>query len=416
MLEYFFKSRWHLQNLRQGPLSLHIDGLAARLRRLGFTRGSGRRCLRLTGKFNQFAQTGGVETAEQITELLIERFLKEELPCHGIFKDGRPAMRHLWDYLCEQKVTARSVATLPDDPFDSILSGYDEHLSNARGLVPASRSQFVLYARRFLSWLQDHHGEKPLDRVNGVDILEYITELAGRYPSGAWRNNLCSLTRVFLRYLRSEGVIASELDRAVPKLPRWRLSSIPRHLPWEQVCRLIECVDTNRPVGLRDKAVLLLIATVGLRSQEVRSLQLGDIGWRSAEIWVRKTKTRRERVLPLPGAVGAAIADYVLHGRPRISIPYVFLRHKAPLGPLTSTHGIGNIIGKHLLRAGIPSSCHGAHLLRHSLATRMVNQAVPIKQIADMLGHTSIDTTAIYTKVDTTNLKAVALPFPGGES
>ena len=130
---------------------------------------------------------------------------------------------------------------------------------------------------------------------------------------------------------------------------------------------------------------------------------------------MKKTKTRRERVLPLPGAVGAAIADYLLRGRPRISFPQVFLRHKAPLGPLTSTHGIGNIIGKHLLRAGIPSSCRGAHLLRHSLATRMVNQAVPIKQIADMLGHTSIDTTAIYTKVDTTNLKAVALPFPGGE-
>ena len=414
MLEFYYKSNWSIQNLRQGPLSRHIDGLAAKLHRLGFTGGSGRRCLWLTGKFNKFAQAGGVETGEQITESLIERFIKEDLPCHGIFKDAPSLMRHLWNYLCEEKVTTRSVAILPEDPFDSILSGYDEHLSNERGLVPASRSQFVLFARRFLSWLQDHHGEKPLDRVNGVDILAYITELAGRHPSGAWRNNLCSLTRVFLRYLRSEGVIASELDRAVPKLPQWRLSSIPRHLPWEQVSRLIDSVDTGRPVGLRDKAVLLLIATVGLRSQEVRSLQLGDIGWRSAEIRVRKTKTRRERVLPLPGAVGAAIADYVLHGRPRLSIPYVFLRHKAPLGPLTSTHGIGNIIGKHLLRAGIPSSCHGAHLLRHSLATRMVNQAVPIKQIADMLGHTSIDTTAIYTKVDTTKLKDVALPFPGG--
>jgi integrase/recombinase XerD len=415
MLEYFYKSRWHLQNLRQGPLSTHIDGLAARLNRLGFTKGSARRYLCLTGKFNDFARAERVETVEQITERLIERFIKEELPSQGIFKQARSDMHQLWEYLCEEKIVTGSATTLSDDPFDIILRKYDEHLSNARGLVPTSRSQYLRYARQFLIWLQDHRGEKALERVNGVDILEFITEFAGRHRSSAWRKDLCSLTRVFLRHLKSEGVIASELDLAVPRLPQWRLSSIPRHLPWEQVCRLIESVDTGRPAGLRDKAVLLLIATVGLRSQEVRSLQLGDIGWRSAEIRLRKTKTRRERVLPLPGAVGAAIADYLLRGRPRISFPQVFLRHKAPLGPLTSTHGIGNIIGKHLLRAGIPSSCRGAHLLRHSLATRMVNQAVPIKQIANMLGHTSIDTTAIYTKVDTTNLKAVALSFPGGE-
>jgi site-specific recombinase XerD len=160
--------------------------------------------------------------------------------------------------------------------------------------------------------------------------------------------------------------------------------------------------------------VLLVIAVLGLRNQEVRSLQVSDILWRTAEIRLRKTKNRRERALPLPREVGAAIADYLLRGRPRVSVPEVFLRHFTPVGPITSTHGVGDIVKKHLSRAGIQASNHGAHLLRHSLATRMVNQAVPIKQIADMLGHASIDTTAIYTKVDTSHLAAVALPFPGG--
>jgi hypothetical protein len=141
MLEYFFKSGWHVQNLRQGPLSKHIDGLAARLKRLGFTRGSGRRYLCLTVKFNDFARAERVETAEQITERLIERFRKEELPSHGIFKDARSAMHQLWDYLCEEKITTRSATTLGDDPFDIILRKYDEHLRNVRGLVPTSRSQ-----------------------------------------------------------------------------------------------------------------------------------------------------------------------------------------------------------------------------------------------------------------------------------
>ena len=144
-------------------------------------------------------------------------------------------------------------------------------------------------------------------------------------------------------------------------------------------------------------------------------MQLADIFWRTAEIRLRKTKNRRERMLPLPREVGAAIAGYLLRGRPRSGTPEVFLRHLTPVGPITSTHGVGDIVKKHLRRTGIRASNHGAHLLRHSLATRMVNQSVPIKQIADMLGHSSIDTTAIYTKVDTTHLAAVALPFPGGE-
>jgi len=268
---------------------------------------------------------------------------------------------------------------------------------------------------RFFTWLWNRHGDDFLDHVNGVDVLEFIMEFAGDHPNGSCQNNLGSYTRVFLRYLRCRGIIHTDLDRAVPRLRTWRLSGIPRHLPWEDVQKLIARVDTSKPTGLRDKAVLLVIAVLGLRNQEVRSLKVSDIFWRTAEIRLRETKSRRERALPLPQEVGAAIANYLVHGRPRVSAPQVFLRHHTPVGPITSTHGIGDIVEKYLLRAGIQASNHGAHLLRHSLATRMVNQTVPIKQIADMLGHASIDTTAIYTKVDTTHLAAVALPFPGGE-
>ena len=415
MLEYFYKSPWHLQHLRREPLAEHMDEFAGRLHRLGFTQRSGQRILCVTGRFNDFARTVRVGSSEEIDESLITRFIEEELPSHGTFRDAPVIMHHLLEHLCDQGVLRRAICTRPPDRFYDILHDYHEHLSNACGLVLTSCSQYLHYARQFLSWIQKHHGSKPLERANGADILEFITEHAGLHRSGSWRNNLCSLTRRFLRYLRSTGVISSDLDRAIPKLPQWRLSSIPRHLPWEQVRQLIDSVDTSRPVGLRDKAVLLLIATLGLRGQEVRSLQLADIDWRLAAIRLRKTKTRRERVLPLPGAVGSAIADYLLHGRPHLSFPHIFLRHRAPLGPITSARGIGNIVCKHLLLAGIEAPSHGAHLLRHSLATRMVNQAVPIKQIADLLGHISIDTTAIYAKVDTTHLAAVALPFLGGK-
>jgi len=156
-----------------------------------------------------------------------------------------------------------------------------------------------------------------------------------------------------------------------------------------------------------------LIATLGLRSQEVCKLCLCDIRWRASEIRLTKTKGRREHVLPLPQEVGEVISEYLIHGRPKTNLPNVFLKHKAPQGPISSA---GQIVRKHLLRAKITAPSYGAHLLRHSLATRMVNQGAAIKQIADVLGHQSINTTAIYTKVDTNHLAEVALPFPGSAS
>jgi len=173
---------------------------------------------------------------------------------------------------------------------------------------------------------------------------------------------------------------------------------------------LIESVDVSTPIGLRDKAVLVLIATLGLRSQEVCKLCLDDIRWRDSQIRLTRTKGGREHVLPLPQEVGEAISEYLIHGRPKTKLPNVFLKHKAPQGPISSA---GKIVRKHLLRARITAPSYGAHLLRHSLATEMVNQGVAIKQIADVLGHQSINTTAIYTKVDTNTLAEVALPFPG---
>lgn len=159
---------------------------------------------------------------------------------------------------------------------------------------------------------------------------------------------------------------------------------------------------------------MLLIATLGLRNKEVRCLTLKDVRWRDGAIQLPWTKAARARVMPLPKAVGEALADYVLHERPPLAVPQLFLRHKAPAGPFTTSGGVANIVRRHLRWAGIDSAHRGAHLLRHSLATRMVNVGVPIKEIADVLGHVSINTTAIYTKVDTTHLAAVALPFPEG--
>ena len=415
MLELYFNHPDRLCDLRQGPLAKRIDDFAAELYKLGYSRSTGRRHLRIVGKFSKFAQAGGIKNAEQIDEKLIERFINRKSISGNMRSDAKRAMRHMLK--CIYPIGARPKPLPPAaGAFETMLTRYNDHLRDVRGLSPGTREKYLRGARRFYAWLQTRDKNKPLSALTGIDVLAFITDLVKRHPSGAWRNSLCVETRVFLRYLYWEEIIKVKLDRTVPKVAGWRLGTIPRHLPWEQVRLLIDSVDTSSPVGKRDKAVLLLLSVLGLRNQEVRELKLADIDWRAAEIRLSKTKALRERVLPLTQAVGAALADYILHGRPHHDSPYIFFYHYAPKVPITSTHGIGDIVRRGMRRLGIRAPSYGAHILRHSLATRMVNRGVPIKQIADVLGHVSIDTTAIYTKVNKENLATVALPFPGGAS
>jgi integrase/recombinase XerD len=286
-------------------------------------------------------------------------------------------------------------------------------MRDVRGLALTTRTGCVSNARSLLDWIVARYGDQALVRLAGTDVLEFITDQLGRGGSRSWRAHVCSQARGFLGYLYASGAITTDVARAVPKVATPRLASLPRGLPWKQVRELIDGVDASHPDGMRDKAILLVLATLGLRGCEVRSLELGDIVWRAGEIRIPRTKTRRERVLPLLAEVGNALADYVLHGRPVLSVPQVFLRHGPRPGAMQPNTIIW-IVRRHFQRVGIRVARGGTHTLRHSLATRMVNAGVPIKSVADVLGHASIDTTAIYTKVDTTTLATVALPFPGG--
>jgi integrase/recombinase XerD len=154
-----------------------------------------------------------------------------------------------------------------------------------------------------------------------------------------------------------------------------------------------------------------------LRNKEIRSLELQDIHWRKAEVLVRRTKTKRDRVVPLLQEPGEALADYVLHARPKSDSPRVFLQHVPPVRPIDSSSVISRVVRSALERSGLElPRVAGAHLVRHSLATQLVRQRRPINEVADLLGHRSIDTTAIYVKVAVPQLADVALPFPRGAS
>ena len=161
---------------------------------------------------------------------------------------------------------------------------------------------------------------------------------------------------------------------------------------------------------------MLLLATTGLRNKELRQLEFGDIRWRAGELVLRQTKGHRNRVVPLLEEASAALAEYVLHVRPQTTDRRVFLSLVPPIRAFTNSSTVSRIVRSRLQRAGIPIQRGGAHLLRHSLATRLVEARCPIKEVADLLGHQHIDTTSFYVKVAVPQLVEVSLPFPGGES
>ena len=407
MLSFYFSSTTRIRQFKHGPLAEHIEALAAEFQRSNYSRDTVRRSLSIIGQFNNYLRLLGLPVTD-IDEVVTSKFLDD-----AFISGASVAMRHLLDYLRRSGIIEDLPARTPQ-PFHKILDGYDVYLKDVRGLSLSTRRVGRTSARRLADWLQNRYFDEAFTRLSGPDVLEFISERVSQYKSRSSRAHVCSYTRSFLRYLHASGVLATDLTMVVPRVSTPRLAKLPRALPWEQVQALIDAIDTTHPDGLRDKAMFLLLAVLGLRCGELQSIEFDHIDWHAAELRIPRTKSRRERILPLVHEVGSAIADYVLHGRPAVEVAQIFLRHGPRPGPLKTSNTAMYIVRRHLQRAGLHRRGVGAHSLRHSLATRLVNTGVPIKTVADVLGHVSIDTTAIYTKVDVTTLADVALPFPGG--
>jgi integrase/recombinase XerD len=415
MLESFFTYRAVLDRIRRGPLAHEIDAIADDLARTGYSRKTGKRYLSLMGTFSRYALRVGCAGPECIDGALVERFLVEVPASASMRSLAYTAVRHAMQHL-ERRYPPHGASPRTDEPDTALLTAFEAHLRDVRGLQRRSCDDPVRVARRMLRWYRDCRPGRSLSALCGEDILAVVGHIAAACVADSTRSAAVSHVRSFLRYLRWEGVLHEDLAPIVPRVPCWRLARVPFHLTWPEVRAVIDAIAPGDPARKRDRALLLLLATTGLRNQEVRRLQISDVHWRTSELHVRHTKGRRERVLPLLEDAGKALADYVLHGRPRGMESTLFLRHVPPAGPLRCSSTLAAIVRRRLARCGIQPRRAGAHLLRHSLATRMVHQARPIKEVADLLGHRSIDTTTVYVKVALPQLEGVALPFPGGEA
>jgi site-specific recombinase XerD len=300
-------------------------------------------------------------------------------------------------------ITPRSAEPPVHDP--ALLSAFDQWMQQHRNVCDVTLDRYGVHIRELLRRL----GEEPR-RFDARRLRALVLE---RSHHGWAATKMCTTAlRMFLRFLIAEGQCAVGLDAAIPTVAHWRLASLPRYLQPEEVERLIDSCDRASAVGWRDRAILLLLARLGLRAGDIVQLRLSDIDWKDASIQVCGKGGRHAR-MPLTQEVGQAIVAYLKKGRPRSNIDTLFIRCRAPYCAFSSHSAVSLIVDRALLRARVARPSRGAaHLLRHSLATSMLRQGASLEDIATILRHRSIATTQIYAKVDIASLRQIAQPWP----
>ena len=293
------------------------------------------------------------------------------------------------------------------NPIEPLVVDYQQWLERHRGVCARTTARHGRMVMRLLPAL----GSDPRT-YDAATIRKAILPEAQRC-SPAYTKTMTTALRGYLRFLAAANLCPPGLEHAVPLVPQWRLSSLPRYLSPQQVALLIaSCADCGAR-GIRDRAILLLLSRLGLRAGDILEMRLGDIDWSSGTLRV-KGKGRRETRLPLPQDAGDAVLVYLASGRPSVDDDRLFLRLAAPFRPFSSSSTVSHVVDLALKRAGIddPPS-RGANLLRHSAATQMLRGGATLQSVGAVLRHKSLETTTHYAKVDLTLLAQIAQPWPG---
>jgi integrase/recombinase XerD len=390
-----------------GPLARYADGFRAYLAGLGYVAGSADRNLRTMAHVSRWMQDRGL-SAGQLSIVRLEEFLqarRREGYHHAL---SIRAVLPLVGYLRRAGVAPVSADAVPAGAAELVIDRYRRYLVSERGLTAPVAGKYTRLAREFLSAC-GRPGGPGLDGLSAAWVTDYVVAQCRGRPPGSAKFVVTAL-RSLLRFLFLAGHTRSQLASAVPTVAHWGAGSLPRALSPQTVQALLASCDDAALAGRRDRAILVLLARLGLRGGEVAGLELGDLDWAAGEISVRGKGSRRER-LPLPADVGEALVAYLHGGRPRTACRKVFLRLSAPLEGLT-VPAVTAVVYRACARAGLPRA--GAHRLRHSAASAMLAGGGTLTEVGQVLRHARLETTAIYAKIDYAVLRGLARPWPGG--
>jgi integrase/recombinase XerD len=385
-----------------GPLAPFAEAYRLELHQRGYTPRSAVNMSRQVARLSRWLEDRELG-AERLNRERVEEFLAFQRA--GRTHRSQWSRPGLWCLLEVLGAMEHEEQTSDPSLTETLLCSFERYLLIERALASGTVRGYVDHSRKFLDGLPPGAA---LSEVTALDVTTALRRVAEAVSVAAAQNFRAGL-RAFLRFCFTEGIVAVDLSGAALAVTGRRRVSLPRGIEPAQARALLASCDRRTALGRRDHAMLVMLLRLGLRAGEVARLGLDDLDWRAGELVVRGKGSRLDR-LPMPVEVGDAIAAYLRRGRPKSDRREVFLRGRAPFDPI-ATGTVCSIVRRACRRAGIAEI--GPHRLRHTVACEMVKAHVPLVEIAQVLRHKSLQSSAIYARVDLDTLRGLAAPWPG---
>lgn len=410
MLHQIYRDTHRVRHLLAEPLGAHICAFVDSELDQGFARLTLHGHLRALGKLNHWLARRDVSAAE-LSAAQLQRFVSRAGWRPGFRRHALDVLSRFLRHLQLKGVAKAERILRPKGARHVLLDEFRQYLRTQRGLSKWTITHYTYEINSFLK-RSERSGRLLLRQLRPTDIYRHVIDAAHR-NGGREARGMVTALRSFFRWLHFRGIVSGALSAAVPTVAEWKLSSVPVVLTPDEITRVLQSCNLRTAKGKRDRAILLLLAKLGLRAGEVVALRLGDLDWKAGIVRVRR-KGGRADSLPLPPAVGTAVVDYVLNVRPRCSETRVFLCLVAPHRGLGHSSTVSSIVAAALRRAGLKPARCGAHIFRHSLASSLLRRGASLSEIGQLLGHRAQASTEVYAKVDIAGLRSVAQAWPGG--
>lgn len=411
MLDDLFQKQFAVARHRASVFGPHLDGYLEELERVGHARAVLRRNLFLVTRFGERVARQGVTDLREVTRKHVAEFLRRERSRLKRASQTPHRLSSVAAYIIDGFLHHLDACDIWHDETAATPSVIDElctSLRTERGLQPRTIEGYRDFLEKFLRHVHSRGSVRSLRQLKPVHVDRFVVS-AGRTYGRRSMGIACTALRTLLRFLYRKAVLDRDLSVAVVLPKFYALERLPCALPWHTVRRVLAAVDASSARGLRDRAILTVLVTYGVRPGEVVQLRLEDIDWRSNTIQFRRSKNGRPLVFPLTVDVGEAILRYLRRGRPSTSAREVFIRADAPFVALRRGSVVSNLVRQYLIKTGIESRHTGAYVIRHSLAVHLLRKHHPLKTISDMLGQRDPTTVYHYTKLAIEDLHGVAL-------
>lgn len=346
----------------------------------------------------------------------IDEFLQNESErAPQAFKDCRAALYAYFKSLMNTSYPKED--TINEKEIEKLLDGFRGFQKNVKCLSDTTVAAEANQVGAFLNFIyRQSPGSFNVSNINALDIRNYFVEEAVHLKPSS-KGKVATSIRNFFRYLHFSHATIDESIFKIPLSPAiWKMSNVPTVLSNTELESLLNCFDKNHPSGIRDYAIVLCFLELGLRCIEVAGLTMDDFDWENSIINIRNTKTHIDRALPIPSALGEAVVNYLQSARPISKNRTLFIRFSHTRGEPMGREQIRGAMRRAYKRAGFSETITGTHILRRTVATKIFKKGFPLKMVADILGHKSLESTAIYTKVETEMLVHAANIWPGGGS